>query len=236
MGNLYGYVRVSSEEQNEDHQLIAMHEMQIPDSHIYIDQHSGKDFNRPQYQKLMRKIRASDIIFIKSIDRLGRNYQDIMAQWKRITHDKKVDLVVLDMPLLDTRRDKDLLGTFLSDSVKTTVSQKDVAETDQGSLKESGEVLATLDEETKEIVTGTEDISSADGTAAAPDEDQDASSEDSSSQELADGMRPEFKEAMDSYEAFYAEYCEILKKYKDNPTDMAILADYSAFMTKTESR
>lgn len=122
MGNRYGYVRVSSRDQREERQMLAMHGMRIPDSHIYVDKQSGKDFNRPQYQKLLRKIKADDVVFVQSIDRLGRNYQDIIAQWKRITRDKKADIVVLDMPLLDTRRDKDLMGTFLSDVVLALLS------------------------------------------------------------------------------------------------------------------
>ena len=104
MGNVYGYVRVSTREQNEDRQMIAMHEMQVPDGNIYIDKQSGKDFNRPQYKRLMRRLRPNDLLYIKSIDRLGRNYADILDQWKIITKDKHVDLYVIDMPILDTRR------------------------------------------------------------------------------------------------------------------------------------
>lgn len=118
----YGYVRVSSQEQNEDRQMIALTEVGVEKSHIYIDKQSGKDFNRPNYKRLMKKIRPGDILFIKSIDRLGRNYEEIQSQWRVITKDKGVDVVVIDMPLLDTRRDKNLLGTFISDIVLQLLS------------------------------------------------------------------------------------------------------------------
>ena len=110
MGNIYGYVRVSSREQNEDRQVIALKELQVPEENIYIDKQSGKDFNRPQYKRLMRKVKPDDLIYIKSIDRLGRNYGEILEQWKAITKDRHVDLYVIDMPILDTRREKNLLG------------------------------------------------------------------------------------------------------------------------------
>ena len=122
MGNIYGYVRVSSRDQNEDRQLITMREMQVPEENIYVDKQSGKDFNRPQYKKLLRKVKSDDIIYIKSIDRLGRNYGEILDQWKLLTKDKHVDLYVIDMPILDTRREKNLLGTFISDLVLTLLS------------------------------------------------------------------------------------------------------------------
>ncbi len=122
MGNLYGYIRVSTREQNEDRQLIAMREMGVPASHIYMDKQSGKDFNRPNYKKLLRKLKKDDLLYIKSIDRLGRNYEEILQQWRIITKDKGVDIAVLDMPLLDTRRGKDLMGTFLSDIVLQVLS------------------------------------------------------------------------------------------------------------------
>ncbi len=118
----YGYVRVSSWEQNEDRQIIALTEVGVPRENIYMDKQSGKDFERPQYKRLMRKLREGDILFIKSIDRLGRNYEEIQNQWRSITKEKKVDMVVIDMPLLDTRRDKDLLGTFISDIVLQLLS------------------------------------------------------------------------------------------------------------------
>lgn len=118
----FGYCRVSSVAQHEDRQLIAMMELGIPEKNIYVDKQSGKDFNRPQYQKLLRKIGENSVIYIKSIDRLGRNYTEIQEQWRIITKEKKADIVVLDMPLLDTRRGKDLMGTFLSDIVLSLLS------------------------------------------------------------------------------------------------------------------
>ena len=122
MGNVYGYVRVSSKDQNEDRQVISMKEMQVPEENIFIDKQSGKDFNRPQYKRLIKRVREGDLIYIKSIDRLGRNYGEIQEQWKLITKDKRVDIYVIDMPILDTRREKNLLGTFISDLVLTLLS------------------------------------------------------------------------------------------------------------------
>jgi len=119
---LYGYVRVSSQDQNEDRQLIAMERVGIPKNNIYIDKQSGKDFNRPKYKKLIRRLQEGDVLYILSIDRLGRNYEEILNQWRLITKDMKVDVVVIDMPLLDTRRDKNLLGTFISDMVLQLLS------------------------------------------------------------------------------------------------------------------
>ena len=118
----FGYARVSTKEQNEDRQLIAIREMGVPDHRIYVDKESGKDFNGKNYKKLMRKIKPNDIIYVKSIDRLGRNYEVIIEQWKYITKEKQADIVVLDMPLLDTRRGKDLMGTFLTDIVLALLS------------------------------------------------------------------------------------------------------------------
>ena len=118
----YGYVRVSSQDQNEDRQLIEMERVGIPSNNIYIDKQSGKDFDRPKYQKLLRKMNEGDVLYILSIDRLGRNYEEILNQWRIITKDMKVDVVVIDMPLLDTRRDKNLLGTFISDMVLQLLS------------------------------------------------------------------------------------------------------------------
>ena len=122
MNTNYGYIRVSSQDQNEDRQRIAMQQSNIDSSHIYIDKQSGKDFNRPSYQKLIRKMRPGDVLYILSIDRLGRNYEEIQNQWRILTKEKKVDIVVIDMPLLDTRRDKNLLGTFISDMVLQLLS------------------------------------------------------------------------------------------------------------------
>ena len=113
MINKYGYVRVSTKDQNEDRQLEAMKQLEILEKNIYVEKNSGKDFNRPMYQSLVKKLRADDLLYIKSIDRLGRNYEEILEQWRILTKEKKVDIVVLDMPLLDTRRGKDLMGTFL---------------------------------------------------------------------------------------------------------------------------
>ena len=130
-GSIYGYVRVSTREQNEDRQLIALREVGVSDKNIFMDKQSGKDFERPQYKKLLRKMKKDDLLYIKSIDRLGRNYEEILQQWRIITKDKGVDIVVLDMPLLDTRRGKDLMGTFLSDIVLQVLSF--VAENDSTS-------------------------------------------------------------------------------------------------------
>lgn len=122
IAEIYAYVRVSTREQNEDRQLIAMNELQVPQKNIFIDKQSGKDFERPQYKKLLRKMKKDDLLYIKSIDRLGRNYNEIQEQWRILTKDRGVDIVVLDMPLLDTRRGKDLMGTFLSDIVLQVLS------------------------------------------------------------------------------------------------------------------
>lgn len=122
IAEIYAYVRVSTREQNEDRQLIAMNELQVPQKNIFIDKQSGKDFDRPQYKKLLKKLRKDDLLYIKSIDRLGRNYNEIQEQWRILTKDKGADIVVLDMPLLDTRRGKDLMGTFLSDIVLQVLS------------------------------------------------------------------------------------------------------------------
>jgi len=130
----YGYVRVSDRSQNEDRQVIAMHEMGVADRNIYIDKQSGKDFNRPMYKRLMRKVKQDDLIYIKSIDRLGRNYEEIQEQWKLITKEKKADICVLDMPLLDTRRGKDLMGTFLADIVLALLSY--VAESERMNIRQ----------------------------------------------------------------------------------------------------
>ena len=120
--NIYGYIRVSTRDQNEDRQLIAMREIDVPEKNIYTDKQSGKDFERPQYMKLVRKLKRDDLLYIKSIDRLGRNYEEIQNQWRFLTKDKGVDICVIDMPLLDTRRGKDLVGTFLSDIVLQVLS------------------------------------------------------------------------------------------------------------------
>lgn len=123
MQNQYGYVRVSSKEQNEERQLIAMREQGIPESRIYVDKQSGKDFERPKYKLLMKKLKKDDVLFVHSIDRLGRNYQEIIEQWSVITSEKQVNIVVLDMPLLDTRaKTNDLTGLFISNLVLQILS------------------------------------------------------------------------------------------------------------------
>lgn len=134
MGNIYGYVRVSTKEQNEDRQLIALHDVGVMQKNIYMDKQSGKDFNRPQYKKLLKKIKPGDLLYIKSIDRLGRNYEEIQNQRRIITKEKNADIYVIDMPLLDTRRRKDLLGTFISDLVLQLLSF--VAENERTNIKQ----------------------------------------------------------------------------------------------------
>ena len=122
MGKLYGYARVSSKDQNEARQMIAMSEAGIEAEDIFLDKQSGKDFNRPQYCRLMRKLKKGDTIVIKSIDRLGRNYDEIIKQWRIITKEKEAAIVVLDMPLLDTRQGRDLTGTLIADIVLQLLS------------------------------------------------------------------------------------------------------------------
>ena len=131
---IYGYIRVSTREQNEDRQVIALREVGVPERNVYIDKQSGKDFERPQYKKLLRKMKKDDLLYIKSIDRLGRNYAEILEQWRMLTKDKGIDIVVLDMPLLDTRRGKDLMGTFLSDIVLQVLSF--VAENERTNIRQ----------------------------------------------------------------------------------------------------
>lgn len=132
--NIYGYIRVSTKEQNEDRQLIALNEIGVPKDKIFMDKLSGKDFNRPQYKKLVKKLKKDDLLYIKSIDRLGRNYEEILEQWRMLTKQKQVDIVVIDMPLLDTRRGKDLMGTFLSDIVLQVLSF--VAENERTTIRQ----------------------------------------------------------------------------------------------------
>lgn len=134
MPNTYGYIRVSAREQNEDRQLIALREMTVPKQNIFMDKQSGKDFDRPQYKKLVKKLKPDDLLYIKSIDRLGRNYEEILEQWRILTKEKRIDIVVLDMPLLDTRRGKDLMGTFLSDIVLRVLSF--VAENERTNIRQ----------------------------------------------------------------------------------------------------
>ncbi len=132
--SIYGYVRVSSSDQNEIRQLIAFKDVKIDKNHIFVDKQSGKDFNRPNYIRLMNRLRPNDVLYVKSIDRLGRNYGEILKQWQNLTKKRGVDIVVLDMPLLDTRRGKDLMGTFLSDIVLQVLSF--VAENERTNIRQ----------------------------------------------------------------------------------------------------
>lgn len=122
MGKVYGYVRVSSTDQNEDRQMIALREVKVDDENIYMDKQSGKDFERPQYKRMIKKLKPGDLLYILSIDRLGRNYEEIQRQWRVLTKDVGVDICVIDMPLLDTRNGKDLMGTFIADLVLQILS------------------------------------------------------------------------------------------------------------------
>lgn len=122
MSDCYGYVRVSTAQQNENRQLDAMQRYHIPHANIYTDKHSGKDFERPEYKKLLRRLRNGDLLYIVSIDRLGRNYEEIRQEWMHLTKQLGVDICVIDMPLLDTRNGKDLMGTFIADLVLQILS------------------------------------------------------------------------------------------------------------------
>ncbi len=130
----YGYIRVSTKDQNEERQLIAMRNFGLDSSVIYIDKQSGKDFQRPQYRRLVRKLRRGDALVVKSIDRLGRNYEEILEQWRLITKGKDADIIVLDMPLLDTRLARDLTGTLIADIVLQLLSY--VAETERSFIRQ----------------------------------------------------------------------------------------------------
>ena len=129
---IFGYVRVSTKEQNEDRQVIALKELGVPEENIFIDKISGKDFERPQYKKLLRCRNNDSVLYIKSIDRLGRSYKDLCEQWRIITKDKGADVVVIDMPILDTRKEKGLLGTFISDLILALLSY--VAESEYSTI------------------------------------------------------------------------------------------------------
>ncbi len=131
---IIGYMRVSTREQKEDRQKTALLEAGVPEKHIYMDKQSGSNFERPQYKKMLRKLNKNTVLFVKSIDRLGRNYADLNEQWRIITKEKGADVVVIDMPLLDTRREKNLLGTFISDLVLTLFSY--VAENERVNIKQ----------------------------------------------------------------------------------------------------
>ncbi len=134
MANVYGYIRVSSRDQNEARQLSALQEFQILPQNIFIDKQSGKNFERPGYQHMIKCLEKDDLLYIKSIDRLGRNYEEILEQWRILTKEIGIDIVVLDMPLLDTRRGKDLMGTFLSDIVLQVLSF--VAENERANIRQ----------------------------------------------------------------------------------------------------
>lgn len=134
MSQLYGYVRVSTREQNEARQIIALHQFCVPDERIYLDKQSGKDFNRPAYKRLLRTLRPGDVLAVQSIDRLGRNYEEILEQWRLLTKKKGVAMVVLDMPLLDTRNTRDLTGTLIADIVLQLLSY--VAQKERESIRQ----------------------------------------------------------------------------------------------------
>ncbi len=133
-GNTYGYVRVSTQEQNESRQLDAMREFGVADEHVIVEKLSGKDFNRPQYQQLVKSLQSGDVLVVKSIDRLGRNYDEILEQWAMITKKRQAAIVVLDMPLLDTRQGRDLTGTLISDIVLQLLSY--VAQTERENIRQ----------------------------------------------------------------------------------------------------
>ena len=129
----FGYIRVSGADQNEDRQLVAMKGLNIPKPQIFIDRQSGKDFDRPQYRALVKRLKPGDLLYVLSIDRLGRNYEEIQNQWRILTREKGVDICVIDMPLLDTRLHKDLIGTFISDIVLQILSF--VAQSERDNIK-----------------------------------------------------------------------------------------------------
>lgn len=129
MQQVYGYIRVSTRDQNEERQVIAMREFGVPEKNMVIDKQSGKNFARPGYRRLVKKLKPADTLVIKSIDRLGRNYDEVLEQWRLLTKEKQVDIVVLDMPLLDTRKGRDLIGTLISDIVLQLLSY--VAQTER---------------------------------------------------------------------------------------------------------
>lgn len=135
--NTFGYVRVSSNDQNEDRQLLEMRKLKIPKQNIYIDKQSGKDFNRPKYIEMLSNLKKGDLLYIKSIDRLGRNYKEILEHWQMLTKEKEIDVVIVDMPLLDTRTAKDLLGTFIADLVLQVLSF--VAQNERENIKKRQE-------------------------------------------------------------------------------------------------
>ena len=133
MGNIYGYIRVSSTDQNEDRQLAALRAKRVQSNRIYMDKQSGKDFNRPKYKRMLKRLKQGDLLYIMSIDRLGRNYKEIQEQWRILTKEKGIEICVLDMPLLDTRQGKDLMGTFIADLVLQILSF--VAESERANIR-----------------------------------------------------------------------------------------------------
>ena len=133
MGNIYGYIRVSSTDQNEDRQLAALRAKRVQSNRIYMYKQSGKDFNRPKYKSMLKKLKQGDLLYIMSIDRLGRNYKEIQEQWRILTKEKGIEICVLDMPLLDTRQGKDLMGTFIADLVLQILSF--VAESERANIR-----------------------------------------------------------------------------------------------------
>ncbi len=131
---VYGYVRVSSTGQNEDRQMLAMYELKLTREQIFLDKQSGKDFNRPRYNALMDIIQSGDLLYVKSIDRLGRNYDEILKQWRALTKERNVDVAIIDMPILDTRKGRDLMGTFIADTVLALLSF--VAENERDNIRQ----------------------------------------------------------------------------------------------------
>lgn len=136
-GKIYGYIRVSSVDQNEDRQVIAMERKKVPRNNLYIDRQSGKDFRRPRYQEMIKRLMPGDLVYVLSIDRLGRNYEEIQNQWRILTKEKRVDICVIDMKLLDTRNGKDLMGTFIADLVLQILSF--VAENERENIRKRQE-------------------------------------------------------------------------------------------------
>ena len=151
MGTTFGYVRVSSQDQNEDRQLIALREKLVDPKQTFIDKQSGKDFDRPQYKKMLKKLKPGDLLYVLSIDRLGRNYEEIQRQWRVLTKDIGIDICVIDMPLLDTRNGKDLMGTFIADNMDAfggavyvasgTVTLKNGTKTENGNATDTHSIL-----------------------------------------------------------------------------------------------
>lgn len=149
---VYGYARVASTDQHEDRQLIALRERHIPESNIYMDKLSGKDFRRPQYQALVRKLRKGDLLYVLSIDRLGRNYEEIQNQWRYLTKRIGIHICIIDMPLLDTRNGADLMGTFIADLVLQILSF--VAQNERETIKQRQRQASTLPRQEGYVLAG----------------------------------------------------------------------------------